>query len=974
MPGPEPAPNAMSLAFVEELYADYLQDPNSVPEDWRAYFAGTDGNGFKGQLGPSFAPASVFNPPSPRGNGQAASSASSASSAPAAPVDQGRAGPPPAPNTQMKHAPLGSMRPVGDVSELAIKQDRVDQLIRAYRVRGHMIAKIDPLDLPRGEEPPELAPEFYGLSEADLDRRFSSRTIYGTETLTLREIIDRLKATYCQSVGVQFMHIDDLATKNWLQERMEGVDNRITLSHDEQRRILSKLTDAVMLEEFVQKKFLGAKSFSLEGSESLIPLLDLMIDRAAEHGVNEIVLGMAHRGRLNVLANIMGKSPRDIFREFEDVDPELYRGSGDVKYHMGYSSDYTTSAGSKLHLSLCFNPSHLEFVNPVVQGRVRAKQDRAGDIERLTKIPVLIHGDAAFAGEGIVPETLNLSELIAYHVGGTVHIVVNNQIGFTTPPWQSRSTMYATDVAKMLQSPIFHVNGEDPDAVAHVVRLAMDFRMKFKRDVVIDMYGYRRHGHNEGDEPAFTQPVLYRAIAQRKSVRDGYLDHLLKLGGITQEEADQIAVDRRDNLETELSEARKRDFVKNVDWLGGVWQGYCGGAEAGVKEFDTGVDRDLLVDLLQRQTKVPSDFHPHKKIERLLEQRADMAAGKRGLDWGTAEALAFATLLMEGTRVRITGQDSGRGTFSQRHAVLYDVEDGRTYTPLAKLSGDQAPVEIYNSPLSEAGVMGFEWGYSLDWPDGLVVWEGQFGDFANAAQVIIDQFIVSAEDKWKRLSGLVLLLPHGFEGMGPEHSSARIERFLTLAAEENIQIVEPSTPAQYFHCLRRQAVRKWRKPLVVFTPKSLLRHPDAVSPLDDLATGRFQRVIADDLPVGGGRRVTRVFLCSGKVYYELMKRREELGREDIAIVRIEQYYPLADEHLRNALSPYPDGTPVIWIQNEPENMGAWRTLRARFGEKIFGRLPFSGVCRPESASPATGSNASHKLEQQELMERAFGGA
>ncbi|MGE3671537.1 MAG: 2-oxoglutarate dehydrogenase E1 component, partial [Polyangiaceae bacterium] len=396
--------------------------------------------------------------------------------------------------------------------------------------------------------------------------------------------------------------------------------------------------------------------------------------------------------------------------------------------------------------------------------------------------------------------------------------------------------------------------------------------------------------------------------------------------------------------------------------------------EAGVKEFDTGVDRDLLVDLLLRQTKVPSDFHPHKKIERLLEQRADMAAGKRGLDWGTAEALAFATLLMEGTRVRITGQDSGRGTFSQRHAVLYDVEDGRTYTPLAKLSADQAPVEIYNSPLSEAGVMGFEWGYSLDWPDGLVLWEGQFGDFANAAQVIIDQFIVSAEDKWKRLSGLVLLLPHGFEGMGPEHSSARIERFLTLAAEENIQIVEPSTPAQYFHCLRRQAVRKWRKPLVVFTPKSLLRHPDAVSPLNELATGRFQRVIADDLPVGGGRRVTRVFLCSGKVYYELMKRREELGREDIAIVRIEQYYPLADEHMRNALAPYPDGTPVIWIQNEPENMGAWRTLRARFGEKIFGRLPFSGVCRPESASPATGSPASHKLEQQELMERAFGGA
>ncbi len=680
---------------------------------------------------------------------------------------------------------------------------------------------------------------------------------------------------------------------------------------------------------------------------------------------------MAHRGRLNVLASIMGKSPREIFREFEDVDPELYIGGGDVKYHLGYSSDYETSSGHKVHLSLCFNPSHLEFVNPVAIGRVRAKQDRAGDSHRVRKVPILIHGDAAFAGEGIVPETLNLSELTAYTVGGTVHVVVNNQIGFTTPPGQSRSTMYATDVAKMLQSPIFHVNGEDPDAVAHVVQLAMDFRARFQRDVVIDMYGYRRHGHNEGDEPAFTQPVLYRAIAQRKSVREGYLEHLLALGGITREEADQIAVDRRDNLETELSEARRRDFVKQVDWLGGIWKGYLGGPEEGVAVVDTGVDKDILADLLTRLTRVPDDFHPHPKIVRLLKQRAEMAEGKRGIDWGTAEALAFASLLTEGKRIRITGQDSGRGTFSQRHAVLYDVEDGRTYTPLAKLSPSQAGVEIYNSALSEVGVMGFEWGYSLDWPDGLVVWEAQFGDFANTAQVIIDQFLVSAEDKWKRLSGLVLLLPHGFEGQGPEHSSARIERFLALAAEDNIQVVEPSTPAQYFHCLRRQVLRPWRKPLVVFTPKSLLRLPEAVSSLEDMS-GRFQRVIGDDLPVGNGRRVSRVLLCSGKVYYELLKQRTELGREDVAIVRIEQYYPLPDALIRDALAPFSDGTPVVWVQNEPENMGAWRTLRARFGEKLLGRLPFSGVCRAESASPATGSLAAHRLEQAELQARAFG--
>ena len=934
-------PNTLSLAFAEGLYADFLRDPSSVSNEWQLYFAtlGQDSNfASRPKLGPSFRPASLFGAPSPRSNGAPAKENGAAAAA--------------------GHG----------VSEAAVRQDQVDALVRAYRVRGHMIAQIDPLGLPRPSQP-ELEPEFHGLGTADLERRFSSRTIAGAEVLTLRAILTRLRNTYCRSIGVQFMHIDDLRVKNWLQDRMESTENRIELTRSEQLRILTKLTDAAIFEEFIQKKFVGAKSFSLEGSESLIPLLAFAIDRAAEHGVDEIVLGMAHRGRLNVLANIMGKSPRDIFREFEDSDPELYFGSGDVKYHMGHSSDFVTVSGSKVHLSLCFNPSHLEFVNPVVVGRTRAKQDRVGDIARGRKVPLLIHGDASFPGEGITQETLNMSLLDAYTVGGTIHVVVNNQIGFTTPPSQGRSTTYATDVAKMLQIPIFHVNGEDPEAVAQVVRTAMDFRDEFLRDVVIDMYGYRRYGHNETDEPAFTQPLLYRAIAERKSVREGYLEHLLKLGGLTREEVDRLAVERREHLERELGEARKKDYARVQDWLGGYWKGYRGGSEADVPEADTRVPSERLRSLMLSQTTLPETFHPHRQVEKLLAARRQMAEGERPLDWGAAEALAFATLVTEGVRVRLTGQDSGRGTFSHRHAVLHDYEDGKSYVPLCHVAPDQAPIEIYNSCLNEAGVLGFEYGYSLDWPDGLVLWEAQFGDFANTAQVIIDQFIVSAEDKWRRLSGLVLLLPHGFEGQGPEHSSARLERFLALAAEENIQVVQPTTPAQFFHVLRRQVLRPWRKPLVVFTPKSLLRHPQATSRLEECADGRFLRVIPD---ARGTKKAQRVLFCTGKVYYDLEKRRTELGRDDVAIVRIEQLYPLPDVYLHAAVDHFDDGTPVTWVQEEPENMGAWRTLKARFGSMLFGRFPFSGACRAESASPATGSASCHKLEQRELLERAFG--
>jgi 2-oxoglutarate dehydrogenase E1 component len=785
----------------------------------------------------------------------------------------------------------------------------------------------------------------------------------------LGKIVERLRTTYCRSIGVQFMHIDDRSVRQWLQDRMEGTENRLPLSRDEQRRIWRKLNDAVIFEEFIQKRFTGAKSFSLEGAESLIPLLDMTIERAGEQGILEIVLAMAHRGRLNVLSNILGKSAQEIFREFADIDPKLHLGRGDVKYHLGYSADWTTQSGAKVHLSLCFNPSHLEFVNPVALGRVRAKQDRGGDVHRKQILALLIHGDAALAGEGIVQETFNLSQLTGYATGGALHVVVNNQLGFTTSPHEGRSSEYATDVAKMLQIPIFHVNGEDPEAVAQVVLLAMDFRRQFHRDVVIDMYCYRRRGHNEGDEPSFTQPVMYRAIEKRKSVRDSYLDHLLQLGGLSREEADQIAAQEAAELDQDLKVAKSREFVFRSDAYTGVWKKYVGGRESQVPEVSTGVDRSRLAALLAAQSRLPQSFHPHPKIARFLEARAEMARGERPLDWAAAEALAFATLASDGHLVRLSGQDSARGTFSQRHSVLYDIRDGHPYCPLQHVAEKQAPVEILNSPLSEAGVLGFEYGYSLDRPDALVMWEAQFGDFVNAAQVIVDQFIASAETKWRRLSGLVLLLPHGFEGMGPEHSSARLERFLALAADHNLQVVNPTTPAQYFHLLRRQVLRPWRKPLVVMSPKSLLRLPAAASSLDQCAAGRFERVIADDDP---GRKAEGVLLCSGKIYYELAKEREDLGRRDVAIVRLEQLYPLPIEPLRAALAPYADGTPVYWVQEEPENQGAWRYLLARFVYDLFGRLPLSSVFRRWASSPATGSASAHRMEQKELLMQAFG--
>jgi 2-oxoglutarate dehydrogenase E1 component len=914
-----PLPNPANDAFIEELYEEFRQDPSTVSPAWRDYFETLEREDdlSRPRLGAG-APAAGAGSPSADAFGE--------------------------------------------------QQDRVTQLVHAYLTRGYTAARIDPLEQPRPADP-QLTPEFYGLAETDLDRRFSACGIAGARFLTLREILERLRAIYCRSIGAEFMHIGDGARRTWLRERMETTQNRISLSRDEQIRILGRLTDAVMFEEFIQQKYPGAKSFSLEGAESLIPLLDLAIETAGEQEVDEIVLAMAHRGRLNVLANIVGKRARDIFHEFEDAVDPLPEGRGDVKYHLGHSTDWITGSGRTVHLSLCFNPSHLEFVNPVALGRVRAKQDRSGDPTRGRTMALLIHGDASFAGEGIVQETLNLSRLSGYDTGGTLHVVINNQIGFTTSPEEARSSPWATDVAVMLQVPIFHVNGEDPEAVAQVVHLALDYRRTFRSDVVIDMYCFRRHGHNEGDEPGFTQPLMYQTIEKRRPLREYYLDHLLRLGEVTRDEADRIAAERRAALEQNLSEARSPAYAPHREKPTGVWAGYYGGAGGDEEAVHTGVESGRLMRLIETLSYLPEGFHPHPKMAQWLGRRRDMAAGKRLLDWSTSETLAFATLAQEGLRVRLSGQDTPRGTFTQRHAALYDMKTGRSYMPLRHIAPDQAPVEIYNSPLSEAAVVGFEYGYSLDCPGGLVLWEAQFGDFVNAAQVIVDQFIASGEEKWRRLSGLVLLLPHGFEGQGPEHSSARLERFLELAVNDNIQVANPTTPAQYFHVLRRQAIRRWRKPLVIMTPKSLLRHPQAVSSLEDLEKGGFRRILFDQAATL--KQVGCVLLCSGKLYYELARMGDESDRRDVAIMRLEQLYPLHDEELSQALADYPPNRPVVWVQEEPANMGAWRYLFARFGERLLDTWPFSAVCRPASASPATGWGSRHRIEQSNLLKAAF---
>jgi 2-oxoglutarate dehydrogenase E1 component len=918
--------NISSLPYVEELYRKFLTEPSLLPDEWRQY----------------------FNQPA-LDNGSAAERAKPGSLQTHKQPENGASG-------ALSNPVLSS---------------QLNELIHSYRAYGHLRAQIDPLqrlNLPN-VAPVNLAPEVFGFTDAHMDKLFATESIHLSGPLTLRELIDRLERIYCGPIGFEFMHIGDRVERQWLQQRIEQIENRSAFDPEEQRRMLSRLIEAQTFEQFIRRKFLGAKSFSLEGAESLIPLLEVAIGKAAEQGVLEIVMAMAHRGRLNVLANILHKPAGDIFREFIDPSVAHADGSGDVKYHLGHGHDYVTPSGQRVHLSLCFNPSHLEFVNPVAMGRVRAKQDRVGDLERQQALALLIHGDAAFAGEGITQETLNLSRLVGYEIGGTLHVVVNNQIGFTTPPRAARSSVYATDVAKILQLPIFHVNGDNPEAVAYVVRLASDFRRAFRQDAVIDLYCYRRLGHNEGDEPTFTQPRMYQVIAKHVSVRQSYSERLLSLQRITKEEIAAAEKNYLTHLESEFKSAAEDRSEPVREELQGIWAEYRGGLERDVPETLSAVEPARLAALLELQTRFPEGFHPHPKILRAMEARRKMAAGQIPLDWSAAEALAFASLVTEGTRIRLSGQDSGRGTFSQRHAILHDYQDGHEYVPLQHIARDQAAVEIIDSPLSEAGVLGFEYGYSLDCPGGLVLWEAQFGDFSNAAQVIIDQFITTAEEKWRRLSGLVLLLPHGFEGMGPEHSSARLERFLQLGARDNIQIIYPTTPAQYFHCLRRQGLSKWRKPLVVMTPKSLLRHSQSVSSLDDFAAAGFQTVIADEAK-NTGRLANRVLLCSGKIYFDLDKRRRAIDREELPIIRIEQLYPFPEKALQAALSRYAPQSQLVWVQEEPENMGAWWYLNQKF-TKMFGDCRLSVVARPEAASPATGSATRHREQQEQLLDRAF---
>jgi 2-oxoglutarate dehydrogenase E1 component len=817
----------------------------------------------------------------------------------------------------------------------------------------------------------ELTLGFHGLDDTDLDKSFISPIDEEAGPQKLRDIYARLQHIYCGAIGYQFIHVQDLAIRKWFLDRIEGHAPHTVWNKDRRLRVLQQLIRADVFEQFVRKKFPGAKVFSIDGSESLIPLLDMALTRATEQNIDTVVLGMAHRGRLNVLTNIFDRPPCSLFRSFEDRLPQGPTGHGDVRYHLGDNVNWKSPSGRSLDLSMCFNPSHLEYVNAVAMGRVRAIQDHDGDTQRVQTMGLLMHGDAAFAGEGIVYETLNLGQLAAYDTGGTLHVIINNQIGFTTTPAEGRSTTYATDVARAVQIPVLHVNGEDLEAVARAVDIAMDFRATFKRDIVIDLVAFRRWGHNETDEPSFTQPRLYSAIEKHGRLRERYAEQLIAAGEITREEVERAEHEVLEYLRDQYDRSRDDEHECPHSRDGQLRQRepspYEGGPEP-ADEIETGVELSKLQDLLVKLTDTPLDFHVHPKLKRSQDDRRKMAALQETLDWATGEALAIATLAVEGHRVRLTGQDSGRGTFSHRHALLHDVVDGRVFNIFSQLDpGHQAPVEIANSPLSEAAVMGFEYGYSDESPEALVCWEAQFGDFVNVAQVIIDQFLASAEDKWEQLNGMVLLLPHGFEGQGPEHSSARMERFLTLAAEDNLQVAQPSTPAQYYHLLRRQILRRWRKPLVVFTPKSLLRLKQARSPLEDLASGSFQRVIGDPL-VG---QASRVLLCSGKIYYEMLAHREQEGRDDVALVRVEQFYPLPARYLEEALRECPADTPVYWVQEEPENMGAWRYFKARFGTRI-GRHPFSGVFRPESASPATGSKAIHRAEQQTVIKQAFG--
>ena len=968
-----------NAGYVAELYARFLSDPAAVDPSWNSFFQDLDEDSravLDELRGASWTVSDLEDPKAKRdpvaesfivgtpngaavGNGAAAAMSGPGNGAMLAHAQQVYGGISP---QQLRAATLDSIRAL--------------MLIRVFRVRGHMNAHFDPLGLEKREPHPELDPATYGFGPGDLDRPIFLNYSLGLETATLRQILEILHKTYCGTIGVEFMHIQDPEEKAWIQERIEGGRNHTDFTVNGKRAILERLTAAEGFEKFLQLKYTGTKRFGLEGGESMIPALEQILKRGGQLGLREVVVGMAHRGRLNVLTNFMGKPFSAVFSEFQGnpSSPEDVQGSGDVKYHLGTSSDRDFN-GNIVHLSLTANPSHLEWVNPVGLGKVRAKQQQRRDLEREQVMGVLIHGDAAFAGQGIVAETLGLSELRGYRTGGTMHFIINNQIGFTTNPTYSRSGVYCSDMAKMVQAPIFHVNGDDPEAVVHVSRIAIEFRQKFKRDVVIDMVCYRRHGHNEGDEPGFTQPIMYKKIRAHATTRELYAKQLVEENVITQAESDQITQDFMKKLEGEF-EASSTYKPNKADWLEGKWAGLQAQGADSPHRGETGVDIDKLKQIGFKLCEYPKDFAINSKIARQLEAKKKTLESGEGIDWATAEALAYGTLVAEGTGVRLSGQDSGRGTFSHRHAVMYDQNTEDKYIPLCHVSPDQATFEVHDSPLSEAAVVGYEYGYSLAEPHNLVLWEAQFGDFANTAQTIIDQFISSGESKWLRMSGLVMLLPHGYEGQGPEHSSARPERFLQMCAEDNWQICNVTTPANLFHVFRRQIRRSFRKPLVLFTPKSLLRHKLCISDLSEMGPGSsFHRVLgetANDLAAND--KIRRIVVCSGKVYYDLLQERMSRGIKDVVILRLEQLYPFPKDALAAEFAKYPNAE-LVWCQEEPENQGAWlfadRRLEAvlkDIGHKA-GRPSYVG--RPATASPATGLLKRHNQEQAKLLDQAL---
>ena len=844
----------------------------------------------------------------------------------------------------------------------ATKQARAIGLIYAYRSIGHTIAAFNPLTK---EKPlnPRLTLERLGFDESDLDRVFHTGNYLGGTEMTLRELIERLEKTYCHTIGAEYIHIQETPKRRWIQARIEPECFIPRFSKEAKQRILQTIMQAEDFENFLQTRYVGQKRFSLEGGETLIACLESILERCSKNGVDEIVMGMAHRGRLNVLANFLGKSFDYIFREFsENYVPDTIHGDGDVKYHLGYETKRKTSDGHEVDIRLAANPSHLEAVNPVVEGKARARQRIRGDLDRKRVLPILIHGDAAIAGQGIVAEVFNFSQLKGYRTGGTIHLVINNQIGFTTDPSDARSSRYCTDVAKIVEAPIFHVNGNDPLAVVAAVEAAFDYRQTFGCDVVIDMYCWRKHGHNESDEPAFTQPVLYKTISEMPLIGRAFAQRLVASGEFTEEEVKAIESDYHKRLESAFVSAKANDKSDPFEGSTAIKQ-----PAYNFKGYDTRISKGQLDHIARQLTFIPEGFNANKKIVRQLKTKLKAYNENTGIDWGMGEALAFGSLLLEGTPVRLSGQDCERGTFSHRHSVLYDVETREKYVPLLDLKEGQAQFCVHNSLLSEAAVLGFDYGYSLDYPQMLCIWEAQFGDFVNGAQVIIDQFITSSESKWGRLSGLVMLLPHGYEGQGPEHSSARLERFLQACAENNIQVCNVTTPAQYFHLLRRQMKREFKKPLIIMSPKSLLRHKDCISRVENFTDNEFWSILDDETV--NRKTAKRIVFCSGKVYYDLCAYREESKIKNTAIIRIEQFYPLNTDLLERIVANYPKAENIVWCQEEPKNMGGWSFIAPRLMETI-GKLPlYAG--RKESASPAVGSLAVHKYEQKKLIEAAF---